>query len=96
MGTFILEGTVTDQEAEGLDALADSDMMEIGVSALWETVAGLWQPVIKPMLVGAIPLGVIFGIVFYILTRWAAGVFHQARIKRMARKQASILSENHS
>ena len=86
VGTFILEGDVTDQKGEELSTLADTDIMETGVWALWEKLIGLWEPVIKPMLIGSIPLGVFFGIVFYMLTRWAATVFREARRKRIARK----------
>jgi uncharacterized protein (DUF2062 family) len=38
------------------------------------------------MLIGGIPLGICFGIIGYILTRWAAGIFNAARKKRIAKK----------
>ena len=51
----------------------------------------LWQPILKPMLVGAIPLGLVSGLAFYIFTYWSVSVFQIKRRERMARKaQARI------
>ena len=46
----------------------------------------LWEPVLKPMTVGAIPLGLVFAIVSYGFTRWAAAAFHERRRVRLGRK----------
>ncbi|MDN2567145.1 DUF2062 domain-containing protein [Aquibium sp. A9E412] len=48
--------------------------------------AQLWQPLLKPMTVGAIPLGLTVGIVFYFLTRWALVAFREQRRRRLAER----------
>ncbi len=62
-------------------------------------VADLWQPVLKPMLVGAIPLGLLFAGIFYGITYWGVNAFRTRRRERMAararaRSQAGY-AENH-
>lgn len=44
----------------------------------------LWEPILKPMLVGSIPVGVAFALVFYGLTRWGTLVFRRKRLQRLA------------
>lgn len=39
----------------------------------------LWEPWIKPMLVGGIPLGLIFGTIAYTVTRFGVGAFQARR-----------------
>ncbi|MCR4267929.1 DUF2062 domain-containing protein [Nitratireductor sp. ZSWI3] len=46
----------------------------------------LWTPLIKPMTVGSLPLGLFFGLVFYLLTRWATIAFREQRRKRLAER----------
>ncbi|RUW97435.1 DUF2062 domain-containing protein, partial [Mesorhizobium sp. M2A.F.Ca.ET.037.01.1.1] len=48
--------------------------------------AKLWHPVLEPMLIGAVPLGLVFGLVFYGVTRWGMTVFREQRKKRMAER----------
>ncbi|SFK58288.1 hypothetical protein SAMN04488498_108201 [Mesorhizobium albiziae] len=48
--------------------------------------AQLWEPVLKPMTVGAVPLGVFFGLVFYGITRWGMTAFRNQRLRRMAER----------
>jgi uncharacterized protein (DUF2062 family) len=50
--------------------------------------AQLWGPILKPMTVGAIPLGLVFGLLFYGLTRWGMTVFREQRRRRLAEKAA--------
>jgi uncharacterized protein (DUF2062 family) len=46
----------------------------------------LWGPVLKPMTIGAVPLGLVFGLLFYGLTRWAMTAFREQRRRRLAEK----------
>jgi uncharacterized protein (DUF2062 family) len=48
--------------------------------------AELWGPVLKPMTIGAVVLGLVFGLMFYVLTRWAMVAFHEQRRRRLAAK----------
>lgn len=48
----------------------------------------LWEPVLKPLMVGAVPLGILFGFVFYAITRLAMTAFQEQRRKRLALKAA--------
>ncbi|MER8639104.1 DUF2062 domain-containing protein [Mesorhizobium sp. M1365] len=50
--------------------------------------AQLWGPVLKPMTIGAIPLGLVFGLLFYGITRWGMVTFHEQRRKRLAERAA--------
>ena len=90
VGHFILSGTKAEDEGESLNELAELDVFEIGISGLWHQVTGIWEPVFKPMLIGSMPLGVAFGIVAYILTRWASATFRATRKKRMQQKAGGI------
>jgi len=87
LGNFILSGETIESEGDELSELADADFMEIGFSGIWETVLGIWEPVIKPMLIGSIPLGIMFAIMAYVITRWASARFQEARrLKRLHKK----------
>lgn len=91
-GNFILSGETQESDGDELSDLADADLLEIGFSGLWDTILGIWEPVIKPMLIGSIPLGVLFGMVAYLLTRWASVRFTEARKKRRQEKFANTAS----
>ena len=45
--------------------------------------AELWDPVLKPMAIGAVPLGLAAGLVAYGITRWGMTVFQERRRKRL-------------
>lgn len=46
----------------------------------------LWQPLIKPMTVGSLPLGLLFAVAFYVLTRWGLVAFREQRRRRLAER----------
>lgn len=64
-----------------------------GFSELWRQSGfeAVWQPFVKPMLLGALPLGLVAAIICYVLTR-AAVVAFQARKKKRCRK--AIANDN--
>lgn len=82
-GNFILYGKTADGDGSGLAKIGDVKWMELDWSQIWELIAGTWDPLIKPMLVGGIPIGTIFAITFYILTRAASRKFRDSRVKKM-------------
>lgn len=47
-------------------------------------VSQLWDPILKPMLTGAIPLGIPTAIAFYIATFWSVRAFRERRRTRLA------------
>jgi len=49
----------------------------------------LWGPLLKPMTVGALPLGVLFAAVFYLITRWTTAAFQERRRHRLAMRNAA-------
>ncbi len=55
-------------------------------------VAQLWQPVLKPMLVGAVPLAAVCGFVFYVLTFFGVGLFQKRRKDRRLARAHLLLS----
>ncbi|QKV18485.1 DUF2062 domain-containing protein [Oricola thermophila] len=42
-------------------------------------ISALWEPILKPMLVGGIPLGLVVALVLYLLTRFAVAAFQRRR-----------------
>lgn len=50
-------------------------------------LSALWAPIIKPMLVGGIPLGLVVSAVIYALTRMAVAAFQNRRRARFAAVQ---------
>ncbi|MCX7304641.1 MAG: DUF2062 domain-containing protein [Hyphomicrobiales bacterium] len=49
-------------------------------------VAALWKPLLEPMIVGAVPLGLVFAVAAYGATRWSVSAFHARRQARLAMK----------
>jgi len=70
--------------------LGSIDYWHVGFSGLMEVVSSIWEPVLKPMSVGAIPLGITAGVIAYLVTRWAAAVFQVSR-RRMLSEKAKML-----
>ncbi len=66
-------------------ALWRFDFTEFGVA-----VAEIWQPLLKPLLFGGLPLGIVVGSVFYVVTRRAARFFHAARQRKLMEKAAQM------
>ena len=62
----------------------------ITMSNCWHILGDLWEPIIKPMAVGGVPLGIIFGSVFYGLTRWGLSWFQERRQRRMNRRRKQL------
>ncbi len=92
LGNFILSGETPVEGGDGSTGLEGVSFFDNGLSGIWDAMIGIWDPVIKPMMIGGIPLGICFGIIGYIVTRWAAGLFHTARKKRIAKKAANASS----
>lgn len=92
LGNFILSGKTPKEGGEDAPALENVSVFDNGIWGIWDAMIGIWDPIIKPMIIGGIPLGICFGIVGYIVTRWAAGIFHAARKKRIAKKAAQAAS----
>ena len=40
------------------------------------------------MMIGAIPLGVVTGLSFYVVTRWGVGLYQKTRRERAAERRA--------
>lgn len=57
--------------------------------------AQLWKPVLEPMLIGAVPLGLAFGLLFYALTRWGMNAFREQRRKRLAERASRHAQSSH-
>jgi uncharacterized protein len=79
VGRFILHGRAID----GVEPL------QVGAALRHLQFSQLWEPLLKPMTIGAIPLGLGLGLVFYVFTRWAVRSFHDRRRDRLAEKLAS-------
>ncbi|MCV0397668.1 MAG: DUF2062 domain-containing protein [Rhizobiaceae bacterium] len=75
LGRFILEGRAPEEPR--LDLWTTIRHLEFGE---------LWGPLLKPATIGALPLGLAAGLVFYIITRQAVATFRDQRQKRLAEK----------
>jgi hypothetical protein len=61
-----------------------------------EKFVGMWEPIILPMAIGSVPVGILLGVVFYVITRSAAVSFRRARVRRLeakARARAAAADE---
>jgi uncharacterized protein len=95
VGRFILTGATAPLFHNGaphtrLGEIDASGIFAIGFGGMAHKIASLWEPVVKPMMIGAIPLGIIAGIFAYLTTRWVAVGFRNARKKRLAAKANAI------
>lgn len=75
---------------ETLKMLRHIDFWEVGFAGIWDVGASIWEPVLKPMTVGAIPLGITLGVIFYIVTRWSAIAFQLSRRRMLAEKARQL------
>lgn len=54
---------------------------------LWEMeFSQLWEPFLKPMLVGSLPLGLTAAVILYFVTRWGVLSFREQRRRRLAER----------
>lgn len=56
-------------------------------------IKDLWDPILKPMLVGAVPLAVVSGVIFYTLTYLTVDGFQRRRKTRLAERAKARLTE---
>ncbi|MEM9104534.1 MAG: DUF2062 domain-containing protein [Pseudomonadota bacterium] len=49
--------------------------------------AELWEPLIKPMLIGCLPFMLIFGILFYVVTYFGVSTFQERRKRRLLKRK---------
>ena len=92
LGNFILSGETPEESGEQPPGLEGVSFFENGITGILDAILSIWDPIVKPMIIGGIPLGICFGIVGYVVTRWAAGIFNAARRKRIAKKAAKAAS----
>lgn len=71
---------------------------QIDLSGLFRhlDIAELWQPVLKPMLAGAVPLGLLFSLIFYGLTYWGVNTFRSRRRERIEERARERAKEDYS
>lgn len=76
IGRFILYGRNPGEPSD----------IDIGSLVAHFDLTQLWGPVLKPLTVGCIPLGLAFALLFYGLTRWAVVAFREQRRRRLAER----------
>lgn len=90
-GNFILTGSFDGGDSKGImKRLMHSDFWELGLTGVWDLALSIWEPVLKPMSVGAVPLGLFFAVIFYFVTRAAAMAFQIKRRKKLADKARQL------
>lgn len=76
MGRFLLSGSFSGEGAP----------VEIGRLLRHAEFSQLWDPLLKPMTFGSIPIGIAFALAFYFATRWATLAFRERRRSALAEK----------
>lgn len=76
IGRFILYGRYP----------AETAPVDIGSILAHFDFSQLWGPVLMPLTVGCVPLGLAFALLFYGLTRWAVVAFRGERRRRLAER----------
>ncbi len=90
-GKLILEGRLGENGPhETLQHFRQTDWWQLGFSGVWDLIVSIWDPVLKPMTVGAIPLGIGVGLIVYLITRWAAIAFQISRRRKLAEKARQL------
>jgi len=75
-----------------LNSLEFGNVWDHGFYSIFHQISGIWNPVIKPMLVGSIPVGVSISIVAYIVTRWLAIKFRDTRQRQINRRAQKLVT----
>jgi uncharacterized protein (DUF2062 family) len=65
---------------------ADIGPEQIGDMLMHLEFSSLWEPILKPMLLGAALLGAAAGFIAYFIVRMAVRTFHEQRRKRLAER----------
>lgn len=89
-GRFILLGVTSGEPPTRVTEMGTGGVFSHGFLGAMEKIADLWNPVLKPMTVGGIPLGIAFAVFFYFVTRSMASGFRAARGRQIAEKAAAI------
>lgn len=56
-------------------------------------IESMWQPILKPMLIGAIPLAIVSGIIIYCIIYFTVAKFQARRRERLAERARTRLAE---
>lgn len=90
-GNLILKGETNGQKPEdALQGLREMSMWDTGLHGIVDIATSIWEPVLKPMSVGAIPLGITAALFAYVITRWSAVAFQLSRRKMLAEKARKL------
>lgn len=89
LGTTLLGGRHQhpDREINLMEHFRHTDFWQFG--DVWDLFLRLWQPFLKPMLIGGIPLGILCAAIFYGLTYWGVKTFQNRRRLIMAKNYQS-------
>jgi uncharacterized protein (DUF2062 family) len=90
---FIWGGTY----ALGRSLLSGNEPQSVGPLPLMDVFAKLdfsqmWQPLIKPMLVGGVPMGLVVGLAFYVAIRSAMTAAQKKRARRLTHSKVKSAS----
>jgi uncharacterized protein (DUF2062 family) len=77
----------------GVPAGAEHRHVDLAALLTHLDVSQLWNPVLKPMLIGCIPPGIFTAIVFYVVTYWGVAAFQTRRKSRLAARARARIKE---
>jgi len=78
------------EKIEELHQISPTDFWSLGFSGMVQKFVGIWEPIVLPMAIGSVPIGILLAVLAYVLTRSAAVSFRHARMRRLeAKKRAA-------
>lgn len=92
LGSFIL-GRSSGPAAEGSAPDFEADMNVWGQLFSGQSVNGLWDNIMLPMLVGGVPMGLFAATVFYFMSYKAVESYQNRRRAKMEEKRQALLAE---
>ncbi|MBA5776640.1 DUF2062 domain-containing protein [Stappia sp. F7233] len=79
LGSLILEGKARHLESNSLRHQLGENLLEKSLDTIW--------PLLKPMLVGAVPIGLVVGALFYFIVYFSVSAYQNGRRERLARRR---------
>lgn len=59
-------------------------------NATWQALVSIWEPLLYPMIIGGLPLGLTFSIPAYFITKRATAMFRERRRNQLLEKASEV------
>jgi len=87
--TFPAIWAATHGTGSAILGMTEGDHTQIKLGSMFHhgAILDIWDPILKPMLVGGVPLGLVCGGILYVLTRAAVSAFQHRRRSHFESRQ---------